>query len=390
MRLEILLGSEDPIIYPINKSRIIIGSGEGCDIILEADGISRRHLVLSSENDHYFIVDQGSTNGSFVNEEKLQPGKKVEFNSFFPVRLGSNTLITLISNEEDLVVSESTNPSIPRGIDFHIPTTSSGTSEETRVISLKELKKAKTDELIKKRDELRTKVKRSRTAKGKKKKKDSYWPTAVGMIVLLGAIYFNLIHHRILKALAPEVLPPVAPVQEAPEVTETAPEGEVSPLIEKDLLPTKEQVNKVFENAKCTIDREIYLCKLLDLSPPLGATSVGLTDYVFVDATPFYQESEKLLGPRLATPDAVRDVTGYMFLLKRVPPLDLQVLDDSRLVFGLLKTNPEGKLELENVLAILPDTYNKRKEDINVTPFRSGRSSLHNSLYFTRSIYSLY
>lgn len=383
MRLEILQGTEDPIIYPINRPRIVIGSGEGCDIILEADGVSRRHLVLSVENDQYFIIDQGSTNGSFVNEEKLQPGKKVEFNSFFPVRLGSNTLITLLSNEEDLTPPESTNPSIPVGVNFHIPT-SSGSAEETRVISLKELKKAKTDELIKKRDELRTK-KRTRAEVKKKKKKDSYLPTAIGLAILLGAIYFNLVERRSRNVEAPPVgLEPVAkevPVEAAPKA---------SPLIAENLLPTKEQVRQVMDNGKCTIDRELYLCGLLDLTPPQGASSVGLSDYIFIDASPFYLESEKLLGPKLATPDAVRDVAAYIFLLRRVPLLDLSVVKDSRLIFVLMKMDQEGKLAIENILAFLPETYNRRKEDITVAPFRGGRSSLHNALYFTRSIYTVY
>lgn len=380
MRLEILQGSGDPVIYPIDKARILIGSGEGCDVIVIADGISRRHLVLTVENDQYFITDQGSTNGSFVNEEKLQPGKKIEFNSFFPVRLGSNTLITLISDDEELMKPESTNPNIPKNVNFHIPNTV-GVSDETRVISLKELKKAKTDELIKKRDEIRVKKKTG----SKKKKNDSYLPTAIGLIVLLGAIYFNLVHHRIFKDESPVQKDVTVP----PTVTENAPPT-VSPLVQADLLPTKEQAEKAFENAKCTIDREIYLCKLMDLSPPLGATAIGLTDYVFVDGTEFYNESEKLLGPRLATPEAIRDVAGYIFLLRRLPPLDLNTLQDSRLVIVLMKANAEGKLVVTDMIGMLPETYNKRKEDITVAPFRGGRSSLHNALYFTRSIYSIY
>src|SRR5690606_19797388 len=101
MRLEILVGSDDPIIYPINSAKMTLGSAETCDVIISAEGISRRHLTVIAEDDQYFVIDQGSTNGSFINEERLVPGRRVEFTSFFPVRLGDNTLLSLISDDEN-------------------------------------------------------------------------------------------------------------------------------------------------------------------------------------------------------------------------------------------------------------------------------------------------
>jgi pSer/pThr/pTyr-binding forkhead associated (FHA) protein len=68
MRIEILVdGSEEPQIYPINKQKLVLGSGETCDVIIPSEQISRKHLIIAAEGDSYFVIDQGSTNGSFIN-----------------------------------------------------------------------------------------------------------------------------------------------------------------------------------------------------------------------------------------------------------------------------------------------------------------------------------
>ena len=100
MRLEVLVVNGDVQVFPLNRPKIIIGSGESSDIVLKTEGVSRKHVFVLVEDDQYYVVDQGSTNGTFINEERLQPGKKVEFTSFFPVRLGENVLLTLLSDDE--------------------------------------------------------------------------------------------------------------------------------------------------------------------------------------------------------------------------------------------------------------------------------------------------
>lgn len=376
MRLEVLVGSNDPIIFPLNKSRIILGSGEGSDIVIAGDGISRRHILITSEDDQYYVTDQGSTNGSFVNEEKLQPGKRVEFTSFFPVRLGNQTLLSLLSDEEDYG-REASSPRI------HIPieTNTSG-QDSTRVISLKELKRAKTDDLIKKRDDVRT----ERRNRPKKKKKESFGLMWLGLIVLIGAIYFNFIKNQSEKSIATAAAP--SPAIPAPVVEAVKTESQ---LIPENLLPSKDFVQELLTRAKCTIDTEIYLCKLAQAeASPFGAISIGLTNYLLVDATAYYQEAIKVLGERNSTPDAIRDVAAYIFLLRRMPELDLEVVKDSRIVIGLFKKNEDGNYGLDHIVAFKPKFYNQNRGSISTSPFRNGRSVIHNALFFTKSFYRVY
>lgn len=100
MKLEISVEGQEPLIYKIKSQKTLIGSGSDCDVVLQADGISRKHAVIHTEGDQYFVIDQGSTNGSFINEERLSPGAKASFTSFFPVKLGFHVTVTLTDDDD--------------------------------------------------------------------------------------------------------------------------------------------------------------------------------------------------------------------------------------------------------------------------------------------------
>ncbi|HEX7480777.1 MAG TPA: GGDEF domain-containing protein [Polyangiales bacterium] len=65
------------------KGTLIIGRGREADIRLQGDGISRKHARLRLSGESAVLEDLGSTNGSFVNGEKistceLQDGDKIQ------------------------------------------------------------------------------------------------------------------------------------------------------------------------------------------------------------------------------------------------------------------------------------------------------------------------
>jgi hypothetical protein len=59
----------------VHKTPYVIGRGEHCDWMLEESGISRRHLEIEYDGACYCAKDLGSSNGTFVNGERLIPFK---------------------------------------------------------------------------------------------------------------------------------------------------------------------------------------------------------------------------------------------------------------------------------------------------------------------------
>src|SRR5262249_17277705 len=58
--------------FPLRMNReIIIGRSSDLDMVLVEDMVSRRHAKISSTDSEVFIQDMGSTNGTFVNGEKI-------------------------------------------------------------------------------------------------------------------------------------------------------------------------------------------------------------------------------------------------------------------------------------------------------------------------------
>src|ERR1700754_801735 len=58
--------------FPLRMNReIIIGRSSDLDMVLVEDMVSRRHAKISSTEGEVYIQDMGSTNGTFVNGEKI-------------------------------------------------------------------------------------------------------------------------------------------------------------------------------------------------------------------------------------------------------------------------------------------------------------------------------
>ncbi len=51
-----------------------IGRSEDCDVYVPVATLSRKHATISQINDKFFIVDHGSSNGTFIGLNKIKPG----------------------------------------------------------------------------------------------------------------------------------------------------------------------------------------------------------------------------------------------------------------------------------------------------------------------------
>ena len=61
-------GGEFPI---VNDKPIIVGRSSDLDMVLVEDMVSRKHARITMQQEQIWIEDLGSTNGTFVNGDKL-------------------------------------------------------------------------------------------------------------------------------------------------------------------------------------------------------------------------------------------------------------------------------------------------------------------------------
>jgi pSer/pThr/pTyr-binding forkhead associated (FHA) protein len=85
-RLEILLGRSDPVreIYP----DLDLAEHGG-----ESSGVSRVHARLVLQDGHFYLEDLNSTNFTYINQKRLQPGETHLLNPGDEIRLGMLVLI---------------------------------------------------------------------------------------------------------------------------------------------------------------------------------------------------------------------------------------------------------------------------------------------------------
>ncbi len=76
MAIKVLIRSGDlatPASITFDAPRIVIGRGEGSEVRLPDPSVSHRHASIRQRGSDYVVVDEGSTNGTFVGGVRLSP-----------------------------------------------------------------------------------------------------------------------------------------------------------------------------------------------------------------------------------------------------------------------------------------------------------------------------
>lgn len=83
---EVMIGRADPINPPLPEIDLVPHGGEQA-------GVSRRHCQLVAEGGALYLVDLNSTNHSFLNRTRMNPGQRYAIKDGDELRLGKLTLI---------------------------------------------------------------------------------------------------------------------------------------------------------------------------------------------------------------------------------------------------------------------------------------------------------
>jgi hypothetical protein len=60
--------------FLLESDKISIGRSPDCDVFLDDVTVSRRHAVVQRKDGQFFIEDQGSLNGTFLNRRRIESG----------------------------------------------------------------------------------------------------------------------------------------------------------------------------------------------------------------------------------------------------------------------------------------------------------------------------
>ncbi len=116
---KIIVSLDDNMIkvVPLNKDRMTLGRRPYNDIVVDNLAVSGEHAALQVIGHEYFIEDLNSTNGTFINEQKikrqiLKNGDTIEIGKYAIkyVQDGENPLSTALS-EADVAVQAANNGS---------------------------------------------------------------------------------------------------------------------------------------------------------------------------------------------------------------------------------------------------------------------------------------
>ncbi|MBI5525803.1 MAG: sigma 54-interacting transcriptional regulator [Deltaproteobacteria bacterium] len=79
--------------YTLDLPSLSIGRDRGRDIILNDDSVSADHCAIFRKDNDYFIVDMWSTNGTFVNDLKLERRAQFRLPDGAKIKIGNRTFV---------------------------------------------------------------------------------------------------------------------------------------------------------------------------------------------------------------------------------------------------------------------------------------------------------
>lgn len=94
--LSVTQGPKKGQTYPVIRPRVVLGRA-GTDIVVDDPEVSRKHCAIEFDGAVALLVDLGSTNGCFVNGERVETHELQHLSEF---RIGGTTLMLTVTDKQ--------------------------------------------------------------------------------------------------------------------------------------------------------------------------------------------------------------------------------------------------------------------------------------------------
>jgi pSer/pThr/pTyr-binding forkhead associated (FHA) protein len=79
--------------YPLRANTCTIGRHQGCTVVLSSITVSRQHATITRQGNLFYVVDNQSSNGVYLNGQKVPSGQNCPLRSGDMLRLGEFLLL---------------------------------------------------------------------------------------------------------------------------------------------------------------------------------------------------------------------------------------------------------------------------------------------------------
>ncbi|TWT60270.1 FHA domain-containing protein [Rubinisphaera italica] len=135
----------------IIRERAIIGRQNHCDIRVVSNELSREHCRIEVDHDEAHLIDLGSTNGTYLNQNKLEPHQPYQLNEGDIIRLGPAAFSIRIHDLNESAAMDETLSSVSEDTingDVELTSTVPPISHDEETISVGELESSDDDSPI--------------------------------------------------------------------------------------------------------------------------------------------------------------------------------------------------------------------------------------------------
>lgn len=80
--------------FPFSRPNLAIGRDSEADIVLDQPQVSRQHARITLEGGRWMLADLHSTNGVYLNGQRLQPGERLSLKNGDLIQIGKSASFT--------------------------------------------------------------------------------------------------------------------------------------------------------------------------------------------------------------------------------------------------------------------------------------------------------